>query len=67
MKPEKVASEVKKKYPIIVAGGGDGTVNEVVNGIAGSDSILGILPLGSGNDFAKALLILKRLKNVYNY
>ena len=57
-----IASEVKKKYPIIVAGGGDGTVNEVVNGIAGSDNILGILPLGSGNDFAKALTYPKKIK-----
>jgi YegS/Rv2252/BmrU family lipid kinase len=57
----KVASEVKKKYPIVIAGGGDGTVNEVVNGIAGSDSALGLLPLGSGNDFAKALAYPRKL------
>jgi len=51
----KVASEVKEKFQIVVAAGGDGTINEVVNGIAGSNTILGILPLGSGNDFAKAM------------
>ena len=51
----RVAREVKESYPIIIAGGGDGTVNEVVNGIAGSDGILGILPFGSGNDFANTL------------
>ena len=36
--------------------GGDGTANEVLSGIAGhSNCALGIIPLGSGNDFIKAL------------
>lgn len=41
----------------IVALGGDGTVNEVVNGIAtaGSNTTLGIIPGGGGNDFAWTL------------
>lgn len=42
-------------FDLIVACGGDGTVNSVVNGIAESDSILGVLPIGTGNDFAKAI------------
>ena len=41
---------------IIVALGGDGTVNEVVNGIADYDkTILGYIPIGSSNDFARGL------------
>lgn len=43
---------------IIVVVGGDGTVNEVVNGLNITDSItLGYIPLGSGNDFARGLKI----------
>ncbi|MBE3590961.1 MAG: diacylglycerol kinase family lipid kinase [Firmicutes bacterium] len=39
----------------VVAVGGDGTVHEVVNGLAQTDAVLGILPFGTGNDFARAL------------
>ena len=39
----------------IVAAGGDGTINEVVNGIAGSHAKLGLLPIGTVNVFATEL------------
>lgn len=36
--------------------GGDGTLNEVLNGITGKDVSLGIIPAGTGNDFIKSYL-----------
>lgn len=48
---------VREGFDMIAAAGGDGTINEVVNGImrAGGDPILAVLPLGTGNDLARLL------------
>ena len=46
---------VQYEYKVIIAAGGDGTVNEVLNGIVNTKNILGVLPVGSGNDFYKTL------------
>ncbi len=39
----------------VIAVGGDGTVNEVVNGVGDKDITVGVIPAGSGNDFARTL------------
>lgn len=36
----------------VIACGGDGTVNELVNGIAGTTTAMGVIPVGTANDFA---------------
>jgi diacylglycerol kinase (ATP) len=46
---------VSEGYDTVVAVGGDGTVNEVVNGVAGSPATLAALPLGANNDFLRSL------------
>lgn len=59
----RAASEaVERGFDIIIAAGGDGTLNEVVNGMAEKSHrpSLGILPLGTTNDFARALGIPKK-------
>ena len=42
-------------YDAVIVAGGDGTINEAVNGLAGSDLPLGIIPLGTANVLAAEL------------
>ncbi|WP_203364292.1 diacylglycerol kinase [Bacillus sp. REN10] len=50
---------VERKYDIVIAAGGDGTLNEVVNGLAEQEyrPKFGVIPMGTTNDFARALHI----------
>jgi diacylglycerol kinase (ATP) len=48
---------LRKECKMIVAAGGDGTLNEVINGIQenAGETCVGLIPLGTGNDFARTL------------
>jgi len=52
-----IAKEAVDKFDLVVAVGGDGTVNEVASAIVGSNTTLGIVPFGSGNGLARFLHI----------
>ncbi|MGN0522216.1 MAG: diacylglycerol/lipid kinase family protein [Eubacterium sp.] len=63
-----IASFYAEKYAdecVIVSCGGDGTVHEIANGLAATDTPMMILPLGTGNDFAKKIYGTKKI-NVEN-
>jgi len=45
------------KYDVVVAVGGDGSVNEIAQALIGTETILGIIPTGSGNGLARHLQI----------
>ena len=53
---------IEKSPALIIAAGGDGTFNEVINGIAGSEIPMAILPLGTTNVLAKELGIPETVK-----
>lgn len=48
-----IAKASASNYDIVVAVGGDGTINEVLNGLIGTNAILGIIPVGTGNGIAR--------------
>ncbi|MHA6252593.1 diacylglycerol kinase [Oceanobacillus sp. CAU 1775] len=55
---------VENRFDLVVAAGGDGTINEVVHGIAEQEfrPKLGVIPAGTTNDFARALHIPRDIK-----
>ncbi len=61
---ERYAFDMASKYDVFLVCGGDGTINEVVNGVMKSDirPIIGIIPCGTANDVAAILGIPKNYK-----
>jgi diacylglycerol kinase family enzyme len=55
--PEFAERVARDKCPLVVAGGGDGTISGVASALVGTDIVLGVLPLGTLNHFAKDLQI----------
>jgi diacylglycerol kinase (ATP) len=66
-----IAAGAIGKVDMVVAVGGDGTVNEIASGIAGSDTVLGVLPYGSGNGLSRFLGVpmdhAKAVRNLNNW
>ena len=52
---ERLAREAAAEHDVVVAVGGDGTIHEVARGVFGTGARMGVLPLGTGNDFAHAI------------
>lgn len=53
--PETVRDVIEEGYELVLLGGGDGSVSSVVDFFAGRDAVLGLLPVGTANDFARTL------------
>lgn len=64
---EIAADAVKNGFDIVVAVGGDGTVNEVARSLVHTDVSLGVVPCGSGNGFARHLGIPMDVKKAIDF
>ena len=52
-----LVKQVGSGFDVIVSVGGDGTINEIINGMPDLNKPMGILPIGTGNDFARSCSI----------
>jgi diacylglycerol kinase (ATP) len=59
---ELISDAVKGGFSVVVAAGGDGTINEIGHRLVGTGIALGVIPMGSGNGFARHLGYSRRRK-----
>lgn len=59
----RVRALIEAREPLIVVGGGDGSLTSVVGEFAHCESVLGVLPFGTGNSFARTLGIAPNLES----
>lgn len=52
---DQIAASKSEHFDVVVACGGDGTARKVAIGLKDSEALFGVLPIGTGNDFAKML------------
>src|SRR5689334_4703225 len=52
---EVVREAIEQKGDLVIVGGGDGTISSIVDFFAYQDVVLGILPFGTGNSFARTI------------
>jgi len=55
---ESIARKASEHAECVISCGGDGTMQNIARGLYGSNCKMGVIPIGSGNDFVKALHIL---------
>lgn len=53
--PRRVRAAINDGIQLIIVGGGDGTISSIARCFVGTEAVLGILPLGTGNSFARSL------------
>ena len=64
---EITASAVEKGFDVVVAVGGDGTINEVARALVHTKTSLGVIPCGSGNGFARHIGIPMDVKKAIDF
>ena len=53
--PQLTRQAIENQVPLVIVGGGDGTLSAVVRYFVNSNSVMGVMPLGTGNQFARDL------------
>lgn len=53
--PDQVRKAIAAGFDTVIAGGGDGTINDILQGVVGTSLIFGVLPLGTANALANDL------------